>query len=55
MSAEEDLREQLLKRLDQLHGLAIRYARGDRSARTERDQLEGAVQIKLALWRRAGL
>ena len=46
----EQLREQLIRDMDRLHGLIVRVARGDRSAKAERDRLEGVVQIKMALW-----
>ena len=54
MSAREGLRRQLLDDLDRLRALALLYAHGDRSVKRERDQLEGAVQVKLALLRRTG-
>ena len=47
----EILRQQLLEDLERLHALILRCASGDRSAIQERDELEGAVQIKFALWR----
>ena len=43
------LRRQLLGDLDRLHDLILRYAAGNRAVKQERDQLEGAVQVKLAL------
>ena len=51
MFRETVLREQLLDDLERLHGLILRYASGDRSVRQKRDELEGAVQVKLAFWR----
>lgn len=42
---------QLLIDLENLHMLIIRYARGDRTARQARDRLEGAIQVKFAIWR----
>lgn len=42
---------QLINDLEAPHQLILRYARGDRTARARRDQLEGAVQIKFAIWR----
>ena len=50
VSAEDNLHRQLLEDLHRLHDLILRYARGDRSARPQRDRLEGAVQIKFAIW-----
>ena len=49
MFDREILRQQLIQDFDRLHGLILRYARGERSVKQERDKLEGAVQIKLAL------
>ena len=46
----EQLREQLIRDMDRLHGLIVRVARGDTSAKVERDRMEGVVKIKLALW-----
>ena len=54
MTPHEALRQQLLDELDRLNALIRRYAAGDSAVRPERDQLEGAVQVKLALWRRHG-
>ena len=51
MHDEEALRDQLLRDLERLHGLILRYASGDRSVKAERDKLEGAIQIKFAFWR----
>lgn len=51
MFRKEILRRQLLTDLERLHGLILRYAAGDRSVRQERDELEGALQVKFALWR----
>ena len=51
MFSEDILRSQLKADLERLHGLILRYALGDRSVKQERDELEGAVQIKFALWR----
>ena len=50
VSAQDNLHRQLLEDLHRLHDLILRYARGDRSARPQRDRLEGAVQIKFAIW-----
>lgn len=44
-------RKQLLRDLEALGALIVRYARGDRSVRVERDVLDAAVQVKFALWR----
>jgi len=52
MSARGELRKQLLDDLDRLHELILRCARGDKSVKPARDQLEGAVQIKMVLWGR---
>jgi hypothetical protein len=51
MTPHEALRQQLFDDLDRLHVLILRYANGDSAVKPERDQLEGAVQVKLALWR----
>ena len=51
MHSEEILRRQLKEDLERLHSLILRYALGDRGVKQERDELEGAVQIKFALWR----
>ena len=53
MNQREVLRHQLLTDLNQLHDLILRCAAGNRLVRPERDQLEGAVQVKFALWRAA--
>ena len=46
MSPQEHLHFQIIADLERLHSLIVRYASGDR----ERDQLEGAVQVKIAVW-----
>ncbi len=51
MLHKEILRQQLLDDLERLHGLILQYASGDRTVKRERDELEGALQIKFALWR----
>ena len=51
MFQQEILRQQLIKDLEHLHHLILQYALGNRAAKRERDQLEAAVQIKIALWR----
>jgi hypothetical protein len=38
---------------DRIRTLILRYANGDSAVKRERVQLEGAVQVKLALWRAA--
>ena len=43
------VRQQLIVDLDHLHGLIIRYAKGERHLKQARDRLEGAVQVKMAL------
>ena len=53
MTPHEALRLQLFEDLERLHTLILRYASGDRAVKPERDQLEGAVQVKLVLWRAA--
>ena len=50
MSAQDALRRQLLADMDRLHDLILRYAGGDKSVKQERDQLEEAVQVKLAVF-----
>ncbi|MBK35608.1 MAG: hypothetical protein CME26_08800 [Gemmatimonadetes bacterium] len=42
---------QLLDDLHHLHRLILRYAAGDRTVRGRPDRLEGAVQIKFAIWK----
>jgi len=51
MQKAEILRKQLLDDLEVLQGLILKYASGDRSAKQACDELEGAVQVKLAFWR----
>ncbi len=51
MDAQQTLQKQLLEDLARLHHLIIRYANGDRPVKVERYQLEGAVSVKMALWR----
>ena len=51
VTPQDALREQLLDDLTRLHCLILRYADGDKAVKAERDQLEGAVQVKLALLR----
>ncbi len=53
MTPHEALRRQLTNDLNRLHNLILRYATGDSAVKAERDQLEGAVQVKLALLRAA--
>lgn len=53
MTPHEALRQQLVQDLNRLHDLILRYAAGDRAVRPERDQLDGAVQVKFALLRAA--
>ena len=53
MTPHEALRQQLFGDLHRLHDLIRRYAKGDSAVKAERDQLEGAVQVKLVLWRAA--
>ena len=53
-SAQND-RDELPEILDVVSGFfsGVGYANGDSAVRPERDQLEGAVQVKFALWRAA--
>ena len=51
MFEREILRQQLMVDLDRLHDMILRYMAGDRSVKQERDQLGGAVQVKLAFLR----
>ena len=51
MLHREILRQQLIVDIDRLHNLILRFAAGHKPVKQERDQLEGAVQIKMALWR----
>ena len=53
MTPHEALRLQLFDDLERLHTLILRYAHGDSAVKRERDQLEGAVQVKLAIWKAA--
>ena len=50
MSPQDQLRRQIIADLERLHRLIVRYARGDYSVKQERDQMEGAVQVKMAVW-----
>lgn len=43
------LQAQLLKDMERFGDLMNRYTLGDVSVKTERDQLEGAVEVKLAI------
>jgi len=45
------MRQQILNGLETLHRLILKYAEGDLSFKPERDRLEGALQIKFAIWR----
>lgn len=49
--ARDTFQKQLLRDIEKLHHLIVRYARGDRSVRQARDCLEGAIQVKFALWK----
>jgi hypothetical protein len=51
MAPHEALRIQLQDDLLQLQDLILRYAGGEKTVKPERDQLEGAVQVKFALLR----
>jgi hypothetical protein len=48
---QENFQKQLIRDLENLHVLIVRYAHGDRSVLRARDCLEGAIQIKFALWK----
>ena len=45
----EVLHRQLIDDLERLNVLIVRYAQGERHLRQERDRLEGAVLVKMAL------
>ncbi|MCZ6635590.1 MAG: hypothetical protein O7G87_19490 [bacterium] len=45
----ENLQEQLMKDMERFGGLMNRYSLGEASVKQERDQLEGALEIKLAI------
>ena len=45
------LRQQIIGDTLQLQGLITRYSRGETSLKSDRDQMKGAVQIKVALLR----
>ena len=45
----EALRLQLIDDFDWLYDLILQADRGDRSAKRKRDQLQGAVDVKLAI------
>ncbi len=49
MNPREALRRQVYDDLTRLRVLILRYAAGDSAVKSERDQLDGAVQVKLAL------
>ena len=51
MFREDIMRQQLLNDLERLHSLILQYASGNQTVKQERDELEGALQIKFALWR----
>ena len=48
---QDTFQKQLVRDLENLHQLIVRYARGDRTVRSARDCLEGAIQVKFALWK----
>jgi len=50
MLNKEILQEQLLADFDELHKLILRYARGEREVKQRMEQMEDAVQIKMALF-----
>ena len=45
----EVLRRHLIDDLERLNKLIVRYAQGERHLKRDRDRLEGAVQVKMAL------
>lgn len=49
MSAYEALRQQLINDMDRLGELIVRVARGEQELKWERDKLDSAVKVKLAL------
>ena len=49
MSTYEALRQQLIDDMDRLGELIVRVAWGERELTWERDQLDSAVKVKLAL------
>ena len=51
MMVQEDLYRQILTDLIRLCNLVALFALGDASLEQERNQLQGAIQIKLALFR----
>ncbi len=51
MDSEKMMRRQILDGLEALHRLILKYAEGDLSVKPERDRLEGALQVKFAIWR----
>jgi len=51
MRRGRSLRKQLLDDLQRLHALTLQVAAGDGSAKRERDELEGAIHVKLVFWR----
>ena len=51
MNREGILREQLLRDLERLHRLILRYAAGEEQVRQERDRLERSVQARFSVWR----
>ena len=54
MLNRELLRQQIITDMDHLHDLILRYAAGDMLVKQERDQLEGVVDVKLAVLWQAG-
>ena len=43
------IRHQLIEDLDRLLDLIVRYAQGERNLKQDRDRLERAIQVKMAL------
>lgn len=50
MTDEQVLHQQLLRDLEHLHELILRYAHGDSSAKQERDRLDREIQLERARW-----
>ena len=51
MQLSEDSRQELMRDLEQLHSLIVRYARGESEVKRARDRLGGAIEVKMALFR----
>ena len=53
MLDREMLRQRIVRDTYRLDDLILRYASGDASVKQERDRLQGAIEVKLALLRMA--